>query len=505
MTTSRISPVTHRYVYYIVFLVVATTSTMIFTTCQHHATCTGINAFIRHTYTHSDNRDLEHRTHVWRWAILWPVYRQLSTAASSTDLDLSQELAQVEKLIPRLRSHTIHISNGLHIIRPDAINLAMMLTTTFYISGLMIAFVLSYSFVYTVWRRIDPFITWDILPIRAERAIHIRAAHIYRTATLVTIPFALLLTWRCVAAGRMSQTEFAPTDLFLLPTDTVLFLVIFIGLEMLAALFALVASSRRIITGADRKDYLPCHKCRYPLATLARCPECGNLPCTRQRRALRPFLWCLVFTITWIIASIATAAGLTFWRTFDPLYSTEYNLRRTVELSFLIPPEESRLSPYAFDLTKVIELETNNWRAMIVVVPHDQILNVNSLEHTAYTSFTWAILRQSLDASPGNAEDWIVQTFPKTSLKDPQVVLKDFRVLSREEPPRKDPKLPDGFWFWITPAKIMTIPGYQIDRPYDIGIDRIRTLRQTDTGIWNSDLVANVRQELSKSTPASRE
>lgn len=505
MTISRISPLTHRYINYIAIVLVAIASTTIFTTCQQHATRTGITAFTRHTYTHSDNHDLDRRVHVWRSVILWSVYRHLSTVASSTDLELSQELHQVQKLIPRLQSHTIHIGSGLHIIRLSVVNLAMTLTTIFYLTGLMIAFVLSYSFVHAVWRRTDPYITWDALPKNTERAIRIRAARIYRISTLVTIPFAMLLTWRCVAAGRMSQTEFSPADLFPLPADTVLFLLIFIGLEMPAALLALVASSRRIVAGHERKNYLPCHKCRYPLATLTRCPECGNLPGTRLRRAFRIFLWGSTITASWMIASGAMVAGLTFWRTYDPLYSTEYNLRRTVDLSLLTPPEEARLFPYAFDLTKVIELETDEWRAMIVVVPHDQILNDNSLEQTAYTSFTWAMLRQPLDASPGNAEDWIIQTFPKRSLTYPQVVLKDFRVLSREEPLRKDGKLPDGFWFWIAPAQIMTIPGYQVDRPYDIGIDRIRTLRQTDTGIWNSDLVANVHQELSKNNPASQQ
>jgi len=350
-----------------------------------------------------------------------------------------------------------------------------------------------------IFHKIDVFIVWDEVP--KQRSILVNR-FIRRLALFVAVPASVVasfITWRLTTGIHFGGSLFALDPVLLSAEDVAVYFCAMISFDIFLVSVLMLFLRSRFFSAIALNKFRRCGACGYHVGRLQPCPECG----TTRRQWSRRNLFLLAryfsgFSLLGFALTVIAALSMAFVVFYDNTDSLKNNFFYAQQFLTWRPIEknssEVRIS---LNYSKVIEIENDTHRAIILALPHSEIASRPSWDSKVYAEYVWAYLRQPLSADPGNNEQWDISVFSSSTLNKEYAILDDLSIMPTIEY-FKINNTASSVLMNLMPSAVMSTPPLQ----YPLGIqpDSLCFINQSRDGVWNPELVSEVRARLRQAT-----
>jgi hypothetical protein len=306
-----------------------------------------------------------------------------------------------------------------------------------------------------------------------------------------TVPMTFLV-WRSFSGARILRFPSLGSDPMLIEA-AVFPVVLVIAASAITRTGAWLRSSRRR-TRSGRSRLRVCTACGYDAGPSRSgvCSECGAV-LAGQTAAIRPGL--MVPGTMLALAALLPPLAAYAISLYDVRASANNTPQVALERVVLRPLRKDRYELITLNYAKVIEIETQTHRCIIIATPCSRISSNSQRQHlqqpdpSVDSRVYWAVLHQPIELAPTAAEQWEVNNHGCVEHRGNIGLSHDFEQLFVYAPSPNDRPL-----IYVRPSAAADA------RPVMASLlaDRasFRLIRHTDEGVWIPGLVARVRDEL---------
>lgn len=467
---------------------------IIFCTLQYSSVLNGIDSAIRVARGEMESADLQRQVFFRRhkyieYSIDNPhAYFAINTSGKG-------EADVLTYLRDSISCSVVQIADN-DIVSPNPLQVSIIAIATYVGIAIGVFAIMRYCIVVSssLLGRADRYITWSRMPVARKYNMFQATWRIVILAQIVLVPLCSFTVWRLVTGGRMLIEPFSSSQLTPVVLDGVLFLLLWGASTLSVALVTLVVVSVRKMPIHVRSGLRQCSICLYEMGRLDLCPECGRRPSESKER-LRYLL------VRWVCINIiaAVSMGMIVWsialvRLNDPASGLLNGLLAANDLVLLRPVGNGQVQ---LNMSKTIEIETDEWRAVLLFEPLSKRAAVAPGTQRLYNQHAWAILRQSSSSDPSDKSAWITELHHASASESAFSIQTDFSAISVDEIDKLGGVIPTNHWFYISPFIVMRDWTLLVDTPYELRCDGvIRSIRHSENGTWVPSLVSRVRNQL---------